>query len=159
MSEHFTLDIAFDAPVDQLYRAVASKNGPAQWWTKFCQTGDSVGDVSIFRFPQAGFFANMEITNLKQNELVAWKCVDSRHPKDAPFSDLRDWVGTTLRFLFSPVDDKRSKLRFEHQGLTPNRDCYESCKSGWTYYLGDSLRALVETGQGKPYTDDSEDNI
>lgn len=159
MSEHFTLDMVFDAPVEQLYRSVAAKDGPSQWWTRFCETGDSVGDISRFRFPRAGFFANMEITDLKPDELVEWRCVDSRHPKDSPFSDLRDWVGTTLSFHCEAVDETTSTLRFEHRGLTPDMDCYESCKSGWSYYLGESLRALLETGEGKPYADDSEDNI
>lgn len=159
MSENFTLELTFDAPVEQLYQSLASQDGPRQWWTKFCETSDTVGGVSKFRFPKAGFFAHMEITDLRENELVQWKCVDSRHPKDSQFSDLRDWVGTTIRFRCEPVDDKRSRLRFEHVGLTPVLDCYDSCESGWSYYLGESLRALLENGEGKPFADDSEDNI
>jgi uncharacterized protein YndB with AHSA1/START domain len=159
VSENFTLDLTFNVPVNQLYQALASKDGPSRWWSKFCETSDTVGGVSKFRFPKAGFYAHMEIADLKENKLVEWKCVDSRHPKDAPFSDLRDWVGTMIRFQCELVGDGTSRLQFEHVGLTPVLDCYETCQSGWSYYLGDSLRALLETGEGKPYTDDSEDNI
>lgn len=159
ISENFTLDLTFKAPVDQLYHALASKEGPRAWWTEFCETSDTVGGVSKFRFPKAGFFAHMQIADLKENELVEWNCVDSRHPKDSQFSDLRDWVGTTIRFRCEPIDETTSRLRMEHVGLTPEQDCYETCRSGWSHYLGHSLRSLLETGRGKPYADDSEDNI
>lgn len=159
MRENFKLNLTFNTPVDQLYQALASKDGPSKWWTQFCETSDTVGGVSKFRFPKAGFFADMEITELQENQLVEWKCIDSRHPKDSQFSDLRDWVGTTIRFECEPADEATSRLRMEHVGLTPAQDCYESCRSGWSYYLGDSLRALLETGAGKPFADDSEDNI
>lgn len=101
----------------------------------------------------------MKITKLEPNKLVEWECVDSRHPKDSGWSDLRDWVGTKIRFEIDAAGPYSSRLNFVHFGLVPKLECYKSCEIAWAYYLNVSLRDLLEKGKGKPYNDDSEDNI
>ena len=159
MSEHFTFTISVDAPASVLYEAISGAEGPKHWWTKFARCTDRVGEISEFPFPQAGFFAAMKIRRLEPSRLVEWECVEQVHSKETGWADLHDWQGTTVRFEIEPKGDGASTLRFEHVGLSPVLECYETCDSAWRYYVGDSLKAYVETGQGKPFADDSEDNI
>ena len=56
-----------------------------------------------------------------------------------------DWVGTTIVFDVAAAGDG-AMLRFRHQGLTPERECYDMCDAGWTYYRG-SLASYVELSQ------------
>jgi hypothetical protein len=91
--------------------------------------------------------------------LIEWECIRQVHNHDTGWSDLNDWEGTLIRFEIEPVDKETCVLHFEHQGLIPKLECYDACNSAWRFYLGESLKSLVETGQGMPFNDDSEDNI
>jgi hypothetical protein len=39
---------------------------------------------------------------------------------------------------------------FTHIGLVPEYECYEACNQGWTHYIQNSLKSLIETGKGLP---------
>ncbi|HYQ16941.1 MAG TPA: hypothetical protein VEQ58_14320, partial [Polyangiaceae bacterium] len=43
----------------------------------------------------------------------------------------------------------RTALRFTHEGLVRDRECFEICTEAWTFYL-ESLRQLITTGVGQP---------
>ena len=60
-----------------------------------------------------------------------------------------------MRFEIHEEGADRCRLVFEHVGLTANLDCYETCNSAWSWYLNQSLRSYLETGDGKPYGNDS----
>lgn len=159
MSEHFTMTIPIEASAGKVYHAIADKDGPSNWWTRFARGTDRVGEISEFPFPQAGFYAAMRVLTLEPESLVEWKCVEQVHNEDTGWSDLHDWEGTTIRFEIEPRGESSSQLRFEHVGLAPVLECYETCDSAWRYYLVESLKEYVEHGEGKPFDDDSEDNI
>jgi hypothetical protein len=41
-------------------------------------------------------------------------------------------------------------VRFSHLGLLPDHECYELCAPAWTFFIVDSLRALINAGRGEP---------
>jgi len=78
--------------------------------------------------------------------MIVWRTVDA----DLPHAkDPREWIGTETRFEIARKGDK-TELRFTHVGLVPELDCYEACSAGWTFYVGQSLRRLIATGEGEP---------
>lgn len=149
--DDFELMLEFDAAPETVYAAIGSHEGPAAWWTRFAQMGEGVGALHDFQFPGAGFFAKMKVVAMEPPVLVEWECVDSRHPPETGWSDLSDWVGTSLRFEITPSEHGGTLLHFTHIGLNPALECYAECESGWIYYLGQSLKEYVETGIGRPY--------
>ena len=64
---------------------------------------------------------------------------------------LPDWVGTTPAFTLSESDAGGCELRFRHEGLSPQLECYDMCRTGWDQYLP-SLRDYIGTGTGNPYS-------
>lgn len=153
------MKIPMQAPASKVYGAIADADGPSHWWTKFARGTARIGEVAEFPFPQAGFYAAMKIRTLEAERLVEWECVEQVHNDDTGWADLSDWEGTTIRFEVEPKGAHASVLHFEHVGLSPVLECFETCDSAWRYYLGESLKAYVETGTGKPFDDDSENNI
>lgn len=141
--------LRFAVPVDKLEEQFGSAEGVRHWWTDFCEMEPKVGGMASFRFPKAGFYATTRIARLEPGR-IEWKVVDSKHPKDSGFDNLRDWEGTTLRFEIEPLDSARSQLTFTHAGLAP-LECFGVCSNSWAYYLNDSLRDYLERGGGKPY--------
>ena len=41
-----------------------------------------------------------------------------------------------------------------HAGLVESHECYGVCVQGWGFYIGESLRRLIEDGAGQPATFD-----
>jgi len=41
-----------------------------------------------------------------------------------------------------------TEVRFAHRGLVPEFECFESCSSGWGFFVNGSLRRLITTGEG-----------
>src|SRR6185312_9991793 len=86
------------------------------------------------------------VTEAVPGRRIVWRTLDadlahSRQPTE--------WIGTETRFDIARKGDKTA-LRFTHVGLVPEFDCFEACSTGWTHYVGDSLRRLITTGRGKP---------
>ena len=63
--------------------------------------------------------------------------------------DKTEWKGTDIVFEITKKDDK-TELRFTHVGLVPAIECYGDCSGAWGFYINDSLRSLITTGEGQP---------
>jgi uncharacterized protein YndB with AHSA1/START domain len=150
----------FTLPVSakDVYEAISTEDGVRKWWTQFADIGQETGSMAEFRFPKAGFYLKSEIQSLVPSKLVEWKVIDSMHPEKSGFSNLRDWEGTLIRFEIEHVSEDESVLHFTHKGLTKELECYQVCENGWFSYLS-SLKNLLVNGQGKPYLDDTENNM
>jgi uncharacterized protein YndB with AHSA1/START domain len=153
---HYTLRLPVSAK--NVYEAISTESGVRKWWTEFADVGQEAGSIAEFRFPKAGFYVKAEIQSLVPTKLVEWKIIDSMHPEKSGFSNLRDWEGTLIRFEIEHVSENESVLHFTHQGLTKELECYQVCENGWFSYLS-SLKDLLVKGQGKPYLDDTENNM
>lgn len=141
-----------------LYDSIHTQNGVRNWWTKFANISDEVGGISEFNFLKAGFYVVTRNKALKQNKIVEWDVIDSKHPASSGFDNLKDWIGTTIQFHIESLSENESKLHFTHKGLTPALECFDACDNGWRHYLN-SLKDFAVGQEGEPYTDDSENNI
>jgi hypothetical protein len=63
--------------------------------------------------------------------------------------DHEEWTGTTVRFEVTPSDGG-TEVRFTHEGLVPEVECYGVCRVAWGEYVAGSLRELIETRTGRP---------
>ena len=143
-----TFDLA--APAGRVWAALATVEGVRGWWTELCEMDVRPGGRVAFRFPRSDFHAAGEITALEPGRLLEWRCTDSRHPAASGYADLQDWIGTRTRFALEPLDAGHTRLRFTHVGLGP-LECAGVCTSAWSFFLGTSLRGLLERGAGEPY--------
>ena len=144
---HYQRQLLLSASPAAVYRALTTQQGLCGWWTETCEVSNAIGGRATFRFNQN--YKVMQIESLAPDREVRWHCVEAHI--DMPGLQRKDeWVGTRIIFKLSPQDDGRTRLDFEHVGLTPAIQCFDVCRDGWNLFLG-SLQSLVETGQGKPY--------
>jgi quinol monooxygenase YgiN len=127
---------------------IAARRGN-EWWTTNAVIDDRVGGICTFRFPSAGFHAAFKVTTNTPDE-VEWLCIDSVHPRSSGFKDLREWIGTTVRFGIDKIDDRTTRLHFRHVGLVESMECYGTCSNIWGFYL-QSFRKAAESGAGEPF--------
>ncbi|MCZ7420225.1 SRPBCC domain-containing protein [Verrucosispora sp. WMMA2121] len=123
------------APED-VYRALTTVDGLANWWTEDTGGDGDVGGVLRFRFIPGGF--DMKVLESRPAELVLWEVVDGPE----------EWIGTRVRFELKREDDFTIVL-FRHEGWREPVEFMYHCSTKWAIYLM-SLKRLVETGKGEP---------
>jgi steroid delta-isomerase-like uncharacterized protein len=131
--------VAIKAPRERVYRALATRSGLAEWWTKDV-TGDCVpGGTLAFRFGGA-FKPDMQVMDLRPEKSVRWKCVAGE----------KDWIDNV--FVFDLADEDGSTLLMFRQEYAQELDdrTYGRFNYNWGYYLT-SLKTLCETGAGMPF--------
>jgi hypothetical protein len=63
--------------------------------------------------------------------------------------DKTEWNGTKVIFEIARKGDK-TEVRFTHEGLVPDYQCFDKCSSAWGFYINDSLKSLITTDKGDP---------
>ena len=135
--------VVVSGALDQVYSAIATKDGLSDWWTRDGVRGESKeGSAIEFYFGQPEPAAVMEVTRLDPNGQVSWSCVGGAD----------EWVGTKLSFTLTPKDDDTVVL-FTHADWRDPSDFMAHCSARWAYFLL-SLKSLVETGKGTPSPED-----
>ncbi|MFY1575102.1 SRPBCC family protein [Verrucosispora sp. WMMD703] len=121
---------------EDVYAALTTVDGLANWWTTDTDGDGEVGGVLRFRFIPGGF--DMKVLESRPAELVLWEVVDGPE----------EWIGTRVRFGLKREDDFTIVL-FRHEGWREPVEFMYHCSTKWAIYLM-SLKQLVETGKGEP---------
>lgn len=144
-NDDFHYEVTIEAPIDAVYEALATPAGIAAWWTTGAdRTTTEVGGTMRLRWSEADW-TELEVDWLAPPRSVDWSCTAAHMTS---FSPPDEWVGTSISFELSEVEGG-TRLSLVHYGLAA-LDCREICFRGWSFHLGESLKALVETGRGAP---------
>jgi len=57
--------------------------------------------------------------------------------------------GAKVVFDVSKKGDE-TEVRFTHEGLVPQHECFDKCSNAWRFYVNQSLRNLIATRKGRP---------
>jgi uncharacterized protein YndB with AHSA1/START domain len=128
--------VGIKASQEDVYAAVATRDGLAGWWASNTQGDDKVGGVLQFRFDAGGF--DLEVLELDSAKHVLWQVVEGP----------QEWVGTTIDWELKPDGDYTVVL-FRHLGWKEPVEFMHHCSTKWAVFLL-SLKSLVETGRGAP---------
>ncbi|MGC4768363.1 SRPBCC family protein [Micromonospora sp. DT44] len=129
------------APLDDVYRAVATPHGLAGWWTTDTVGTSEVGGQLAFRFGDVGGF-DMQVLDLEPRGHVRWRVTGGPE----------EWVGTEVDWHLDQRGDYTIVL-FAHRGWREPVEFMHHCSTKWATFLM-SLKELVETGRGRPAPDD-----
>lgn len=139
----FTTTVAVAPPPDEAFEAIRSVR---DWWSGRIEgTTSDVGDEFTYEVPDV-HWCKLRVTEVDPPRRISWLVLDSW----LAFTEVKDeWTGTTVIFdVFE--QDGLTHVRFTHDGLTPDFECYELCSNAWTGYVTGSLRQLITTGVGRP---------
>jgi uncharacterized protein YndB with AHSA1/START domain len=133
--------VGIKASLDQVYRALATREGLAGWWTTDTQGTSKVGEALKFRFTadgkELGGF-DMKVLELEPGKRVLWQVVEGP----------AEWIGTKISFDLRQEGDFAVVL-FKHQDWREPVEFMHHCSTKWAIFLM-SLKSLVETGKGQP---------
>ena len=126
---------------DKVYKALATIEGLAGWWTDDTRGESKVGGVIHFQFGERGFF-DMKVLELQPTTRVLWQVVDGPE----------EWIGTKVSWDLRQEKDYIIIL-FKHAGWKEPIEFMHHCSTKWGIFLM-SLKSLLETGKGAPYPND-----
>jgi len=138
--------VGIKSSLDEVYKALSTREGLAAWWAINTQGESKVGGVLKFRFSAGGVDIggfDMKVLELHPAKRVLWQVVDGP----------ADWIGTKVSFDLKQVGDYAIVL-FKHQDWKEPVEFMHHCSTKWATYLM-SLKSLVETGKGTPNPNDT----
>jgi len=142
-NQNFTAALLVDQTPKEVFDAI---NNVRAWWLTDAE-GDSQknGDEFSVRFDDV-HYTRQKLVDVIPNKKVAWLITDS----DLSFiKDTSEWKDTKVVFEIAEKNNK-TEIRFTHEGLVPEVECFGACSNGWNYFLG-SLVSLITTGKGQPH--------
>jgi len=125
---------------NDVYRALATREGLSRWWTNTTQGESNVGGLLEFRFGAGGI--DMKVLELDPARRVLWQVVDGP----------AEWIGTKVSWELRQEADWTIVL-FKHLGWKEPVEFMHHCSTKWAVFLL-SLKSLLETGKGAPAPND-----
>ena len=118
------------------------------WWAKkFKGKASKLNDkFSVYFGNVNDTYVNFKISKFVPNKKIVWLVTDCNLHW---IKDKKEWKNTQVIWTLTEKDGK-TKVEFVHKGLTPDVECYDSCKPGWTHHIKDSLVKLITNGKGFP---------
>jgi Activator of Hsp90 ATPase homolog 1-like protein len=110
------------------------------WWDgEIVGQASQVGDEFSYSFKDL-HKSVQRVDELVAGRTIAWRVLSSHLSFARPHDE---WTGTRIVFQLEPLG-RGARLVFTHQGLTPDRACWNACSRGWEYYVGEVLKRRLE---------------
>ena len=142
-AQDFTTTILLDKSPEEVFKAIQNVRG---WWSEEIE-GKTANGGDEFKYHYEDIHrCKIKLIEVIPNQKIVWLIEENYFSFT---KDETEWTNTKAVFDISKQENK-TKLTFTHVGLVPEYECFEVCKSGWTNYIQNSLKKLIETGKGEP---------
>ena len=139
-------NISYSATVEltktpkDVYKAITAD--VAKWWGGKDLEGSSIklNDEFIIHHP-GSHYSKQKLVEVIPDKKVIWFVEESTlHWLK---KDKNEWTGTKMIFEIT-VEAGKTVLHFTHDGLIPEKECYELCSQGWGMVIKDWLFKFIE---------------
>ncbi|GAB3933786.1 SRPBCC family protein [Larkinella terrae] len=142
-NQSFTTTLTVDQSPKAVFDAITNVRG---WWSEeIVGNAANLNDEFLYQY-QDVHRCKMKVIEVVPEKKAVWQVLDNYFSFT---EDKSEWIGTKVIFEISEQDHK-TQLRFTHEGLVPDYECYNACVHGWTQYIDRSLFSLITTGKGQP---------
>ena len=139
----FTTTILVGHSPKEAFRAITNIRG---WWSENIEGGtEKLNDEFLYRYEDV-HYCKLKMIECVPDQKVVWLVLDNYFKFT---KDKGEWKDTRLVFEISQKAGQTA-IRFTHEGLVPQYECYEICREAWTEYIRESLYGLITTGKGNP---------
>src|SRR5882672_10176313 len=140
--QDFSQNLTVKASAKETMKKISQVN---LWWAKnFNGKANKPGDEFSVYFGDT--YVNFRISEVIADKKIIWLVTDCNLHW---IKDKKEWKNTEVIWTLAEKSGK-TQIDFVHKGVTPDSECYESCKPGWTHHLQDSLLKLIDEGKGFP---------
>jgi hypothetical protein len=119
-------------------------NDVPKWWSKdFEGHSTKLKDEFIIMHPGA-HYSKQKLFEVIPDKKVVWLVTESQ--LDWIEKNKGEWTNTKMVFEITDEDDK-TLLHFTHEGLVPEKECYQRCTQGWDMVIKDWLFNFITDGK------------
>jgi len=137
--QDFTVTVSVDKTPAETFDAINNVRG---WWSgEIAGNTTRLGDEFTYRYKDL-HYSKHKLVELVPEKKVVWLITESGINI---VEDKNEWLGTKIIFDIAKKEGK-TQIRFTHEGLIPEKECYGGCSNAWTGYIVDSLRNFIENG-------------
>jgi len=140
----FTAIIELEKPSQYVFKTIT--DDVAKWWGGKDLEGSSakLNDEFVIHHPGA-HYSKQKLVEVIPDKKIVWLITESE--LSWLEKDKNEWTNTKMIFEISVEGDK-TLLRFTHEGLVPEKECYEKCAHmGWDIVIKDWLFNFINTGK------------
>ena len=144
----FTLTLLVDQSPKEVFNAIKNVRG---WWSglyseEFEGRTDKLDEEFTFRAGEGAHYSKQKLIEIIPDKKLVWLVTDS----NLTFLENKtEWTGTKIIFEISKKGNK-TQIRFTHEGLVPEVECYDSCAPAWAQYLKEKLRNVISKDKKAP---------
>jgi len=142
----FTVTIELEKSSRDVFKAITEDI--AKWWGFEDLTGSStkLNDEFVIHHPGA-HYSKQKLVEIIPDKKIVWLITESE--MSWLEKDKHEWTNTKLIFELEVEGDKTS-LCFTHEGLVPEKECYERCShEGWEIVIKDYLFNFIVSGKSR----------
>ncbi len=125
-------------------RAIEAISNVSGWWAQEVD-GNAKKQEDQFTVHFGKTWGKFRVSELSRDRIV-WAVTDCYLDL---LKDTKEWNGTRLIFQLGSVGDQ-TVIDITHEGLTPDKECFNDCTKGWNFYFQESLFSYLEKEQGLP---------
>jgi len=142
-NQSYTTTFLVDQTPEEAFAAINNVRG---WWSGEIEgRTDRLGEEFTYRYKDV-HYSKQKLVEVVPAKRVVWRILDA----SLSFTeDKNEWKGTNVVFEVSRRGDK-TEVRFTHEGLVPQFECFDKCSNAWGFYINGSLKSLIATGKGEP---------
>ena len=148
--QNYSISFTTNHSAEEVFAAINNVRG---WWSEEIKgPTDKLGAQFTYHHENV-HRCKMKITEFVPGEKVVWLVLDNYFNFT---EDKTEWTGTKIIFEVTNKDAK-TQLRFTHEGLVPEYECFKVCSNAWGSYINGSLQSLITTGKGRPNPKEKKD--
>lgn len=147
-NKNFSSTYLVEQSPKEIFKAITNVRG---WWSGLYSeeiegSSNKLNDEFTFLAGGGAHYSKQKLIELIPTKKIVWLITESNLNF---IENPGEWKGTKLIFEITPKGDK-TQVRFTHQGLIPEIECYEGCSGAWSQYLDQFLLPLTNQDKGKP---------
>ena len=148
-NKSFTATILVAKNSTETYHAIQNFRG---WWSEEIEGNtDKLNEEFLYHYKDI-HLCKMKLVEATPHKKLVYQVLDNQFNF---VKDKSEWVNTQLIFELSNEGDQTT-VKFTHDGLVPDYECYHVCNDAWTSYINKSLYHFITTGKGEPNPKDKD---
>ncbi|OPC37796.1 SRPBCC domain-containing protein [Elizabethkingia miricola] len=148
-NKSYTTEFSVDQTPAECFNAIKNFRG---WWSEEIEgETDKLGETFLYHYKDV-HLSKLRLSEEIPDKKLVYDVLDNQFS----FTENKnEWRGTKLVFEISENNGKTT-VKFTHDGLVPEEECYNICTDAWGNYINNSLHHLISTGRGVPNPKEAE---
>jgi Activator of Hsp90 ATPase homolog 1-like protein len=119
-------------------------NDVSKWWSKDYEgSSTKLNDEFTICHPDL-HYSKQKLIEVIPNQKIVWLVTDSK--LNWLQKDKDEWTNTKMVFDIT-TEDKKTVIHFTHEGLVPEKECFQMCAQGWDFVIKNCLFNLITVGK------------